>query len=135
MQWLYGFLGGALIGLASALLLLTHGRIAGISSIVGGLVHRTEPDRAWRYAFTGGLIGTGIVAAQVTPSAIGAPTRSMLVLAIAGVIVGYGTQLGRGCTSGHGVCGISRLSTRSLVAVGTFMTTGAITAIIAGRLS
>jgi len=133
--WLLALLGGALIGSGSALLLLTHGQIAGISGIAGGLIQRAVPDRAWRLAFVGGLVAAGVVASIVAPAAIGASVRPLAAVVVAGLLVGFGTRLGNGCTSGHGVCGLSRWSARSLVAVVTFMITGAITAIIAGRLS
>jgi len=133
--WLLASLGGLMIGAASALLLLTHGRIAGISGITGTLVQAPEPDRAWRLAFLGGLGAAGIIAAIVAPATIGAPVRSPLMVIVAGLLVGFGTRLGSGCTSGHGVCGLSRWSERSVVAVATFMTTGAITAMIAGLVS
>ena len=132
--WFSPLLGGALIGLASTLLLLGHGRIAGISGITGGLLQRATTDRAWRFAFVGGLAAAGVVSALVAPAAIGPPVRSIGAVVVAGLLVGVGTRLGSGCTSGHGVCGLSRWSRRSLIAVATFMTTGAITAIIAGRL-
>jgi uncharacterized protein len=134
-KWILALFGGALIGSGSALLLVTHGRIAGISGIAGGLVQRAASDRAWRLAFLAGLVVAGAAAAAVLPAAIGAPVRPLAAIVVAGLLVGFGTQLGNGCTSGHGVCGLSRLSVRSLVAVATFMTTGAITAIVAGRLS
>lgn len=133
--WLASLLGGALIGVASALVLLAHGRIAGISGIAGGLLQRATPDRAWRLAFLGGLVAAGAVAAIAAPGAIGPPVRALGAVLVAGLLVGFGTRLGGGCTSGHGVCGLSRGSGRSVVAVATFMTTGAITAIIAARLS
>jgi uncharacterized protein len=133
--WLWALFGGALIGVASALLLLTHGRIAGISGITGRLVLGAASDRAWRLAFLAGLIAAGAVTAVVVPHAIGAPVRSPLTIIVAGVLVGYGTQLGNGCTSGHGVCGLARFSSRALVAVVTFVTTGAITAMFMGRVS
>jgi len=133
--WLFAAIGGLMIGAASALLLLTHGRIAGISGIAGTLVQPPEDDRAWRFAFLGGLVLAGVVAAAVAPAAIGTPARSPLMVAAAGLLVGFGTRLGGGCTSGHGVCGLSRSSARSLVAVATFMTTGVITAMIVGRVS
>jgi len=133
--WLFAAMGGLMIGAASALLLLTHGRIAGISGIAGTLVQPPEDDRAWRFAFLGGLVLAGVVAAAVAPAAIGTPARSPLMVAAAGLLVGFGTRLGGGCTSGHGVCGLSRSSARSLVAVATFMTTGVITAMIVGRVS
>lgn len=130
--WFLALLGGALIGAASALLLLTHGRIAGVSGIVGQIVRAQTRDRDWRFAFGGGLLATGLIARVFAPEAIGAPTRSLVVTALAGLIVGVGTSLGNGCTSGHGVCGLSRLSLRSAVAVGTFMLTGGLTVALVG---
>lgn len=131
-SWLYASIGGVMIGAASSLLLLTHGRIAGISGITGSLLQRSTRDRAWRLAFLGGLVAAGLVASVIAPSAIGASVRSLPIVIVAGLIVGFGTRLGSGCTSGHGVCGMSRLSMRSLIAVATFMTTGALTVMIAG---
>jgi uncharacterized membrane protein YedE/YeeE len=133
-SWFMAAIGGVLIGIASAALLLANGRIAGISGIVGGSLQRV-PDRMWRVAFVAGLVVAGLAVAVVYPSAIGSPTSSPFALVIAGLLVGAGTRLGSGCTSGHGVCGLARLSPRSLVAVATFMTTGVITAMIAGRLA
>ncbi len=125
-----------MIGAAGALLLLTHGRIAGISGIVGSLLPPARVrDRSWRFAFLGGLLVAGMLAAVVAPTAIGASVRSLPVVIAAGLLVGIGTRLGSGCTSGHGVCGLSRLSVRSAIAVATFMTTGAITASLAGAVS
>lgn len=134
-SWILGLAGGAMIGLASALLLLTHGRIAGVSGIVGGAVHTDRAERTWRLAFLAGLVSAGAVASLIAPNAIGAPVRAPLSVIVAGLLVGFGTQLGSGCTSGHGICGISRLSPRSLVAVATFMLTGAITAMTVGRVA
>ena len=124
-----------MIGFASLLLLVGHGRIAGISGITSGLLQRATTDRAWRLAFVGGLACAGVVAALAAPAAIGPPVRSIGAVVTAGWLVGFGTRLGSGCTSGHGVCGLSRWSRRSLVAVTTFMVTGAITAMVAGRLA
>ena len=126
--------GGALIGLGSAMLLLVHGRIAGVSGILGRAAD-ADGGRAYRLGFLAGLVVTGAILAGVVPAAFGAGVRGLPVLAIAGVLVGIGTTLGNGCTSGHGVCGISRLSPRSLVAVATFMVTAAITVAIAGARS
>jgi uncharacterized membrane protein YedE/YeeE len=134
-SWLHALLGGAMIGIASAALLLTHGRIAGISGVTGSLLQPTTRDRGWRYAFLGGLAMSGLLASVIAPSAIGASVRPLPIVIIAGVIVGFGTRLGSGCTSGHGICGISRLSARSMVAVVTFIATGAITALLAGGAS
>ena len=116
--------GGALIGLAAAMLVLLNGRIAGISGIVGGLLRPVRGDIGWRVAFVAGLISAplllSLIAAQPLPR-IDAGT-GMLVLA--GLLVGVGTRYGAGCTSGHGVCGLSRLSLRSLVATLAFMGAG-----------
>ncbi len=121
-------LGGALIGLSASLLLLSHGRIAGISGIVGGLLETRSSDRDWRLAFVLGLLAGGIALLFAFPTAltVGVERGSVAVVA-AGLLVGFGARLGSGCTSGHGVCGISRFSRRSLVATGTFMATGAAT--------
>jgi uncharacterized membrane protein YedE/YeeE len=119
-------IGGGIIGIAATLLLVGSGRIAGISGILGGLLVPTRGDRMWRALFMLGLLAAGVVAALVTPDSIGASPRSLPVLALAGVLVGVGTRLGNGCTSGHGVCGISRLSPRSLVATVTFIAAGMI---------
>jgi uncharacterized membrane protein YedE/YeeE len=130
--WLLGLVGGALIGVASALLLLVQGRIAGVSGVLGSLLQRATPDRAWRIAFLSGLVMAGLIAAVIAPGAVGSSARSLPAVLVAGLLVGFGTRLGSGCTSGHGVCGLSRLSGRSLVAVATFMLTGGLTAWIAG---
>jgi len=117
--------GGALIGLAASLFLLTHGRVAGISGLLGGLLRRTTDGRGVRLGFVGGLLAGGLLLRVVYPSVFASTwSASLPVALVAGVIVGLGTQLGNGCTSGHGVCGVSRLSFRSLVATGTFMATG-----------
>ncbi len=127
----HGLTGGALIGLASAMLLLVHGRIAGISGILGHAVD-ADQGRTFRLGFLAGLVVTGAILAALQPSAFGAGVHSLPVLAIAGVLVGIGTTLGNGCTSGHGVCGISRRSPRSFIAVVTFMVTAVLTVAIVG---
>lgn len=129
--------GGALIGLSASLLLLTHGKIAGVSGLFGGLLQPKTEDRALRLAFLLGLVVMGLAARFVAPSAIGAlpASRSLAVVAIAGLIVGFGTRLGNGCTSGHGVCGISRLSPRSILATITFIATGALAVALFGGAS
>jgi uncharacterized membrane protein YedE/YeeE len=119
--------GGILIGLAAALLLLFNGRIAGISGIAGGLL--TRPPRIevyWRVLFIVGLVAGGAVMSLLAPGLFAFTLdRSTAALIAAGLLVGFGTRLGSGCTSGHGVCGISRLSPRSIVATLTFMAAGA----------
>ncbi len=127
VTWMFSLLGGVLIGGASSLLLLTHGRIAGISGIIASALSADRSGRAWRHAFLGGLALTGLVASVSAPRAVGSPAASLPVIAMAGLLVGYGTSTGGGCTSGHGVCGLARLSSRSFVAVATFMSTGALT--------
>lgn len=120
--------GGVLIGLASALLLLFNGRIAGISGIVDGVVHPSRGDVGWRAAFVVGLIAAGLALPLLWPAALPDELpRSVVIMAVAGLVVGFGTRMGSGCTSGHGVCGLSRFSPRSLAAVLTFMGTGIVT--------
>lgn len=123
-------IGGALIGLSAALMLLWHGRIAGISGIFSGLLRRSDVgELGWRAAFVLGLLAGGLLLSLVHPSGFSVDVqRSPVAILAAGVIVGFGTRLGSGCTSGHGVCGISRWSPRSLAATGTFMAAGAVTA-------
>lgn len=130
---LSGLLGGALIGLAAALLMLLTGRIAGISGIFGGLLTPTANDRGWRLAFVAGLIAAPLIAALATGMRLPSPAMpaSLIVIVIAGLLVGVGTRMGNGCTSGHGVCGIARLSPRSLIATATFMATAIATVAIA----
>ncbi|MBV1703061.1 MAG: YeeE/YedE family protein [Hyphomicrobiales bacterium] len=131
--WMYSIMpaiiGGVLIGAASVLLMALSGRIAGISGIAGGLMRpANRVDGAWRFMFVSGLIiGPILVQKIVGLKVYGAPTMSTPVLALAGLFVGVGTALSAGCTSGHGVCGIARLSKRSIAAVITFMTMGALT--------
>ena len=116
--------GGVVIGLAAALLLLVNGRVAGISGIVGGLLRPRPGELAWRLAFMAGLLMAPLVyamAAQRPPITIDA---GYPLLIVAGLLVGIGTRYAGGCTSGHGVCGLSRLSPRSLVATLSFMAAG-----------
>ena len=122
-----GLIGGALIGLAAVLLLALNGRIAGISGILGGLITSTgRGDRFWRCAFIFGLLaGAGLYAlTSGLPLQLQARGPTLLV---AGLLVGVGTQLGSGCTSGHGVCGLARRSPRSLQATMVFMVAAALT--------
>ena len=127
-------MGGMLIGISSALMLMLHGRIAGISGIVGNLLGGGRRD-AWRLAFVLGMLAGGLVIFAFAPArfGMGLPT-GLPTLAIAGALVGLGTRLGSGCTSGHGVCGISRLSTRSFVATGVFMFVAGVTVFVTHHL-
>ncbi len=122
------FLGGVLIGLSASFLLLCNGKIAGISGIIGGVLRPAKGDTLWRVFFVAGLLMGGFVLRLVSPHvfdiAIG---RSGGTMMLAGLLVGFGARLGNGCTSGHGICGISRFSPRSLVATLTFIAAGAIT--------
>lgn len=121
-------IGGVLIGVSATLLLLFNGRIAGVSGILGGLIITTPGDRLWRALFLAGLIISGLVYQFIAPGVFSARPDYPLVLLIPGAfIVGFGTRMGGGCTSGHGVCGIGRLSRRSIVATVLFITTGVIT--------
>jgi uncharacterized membrane protein YedE/YeeE len=126
--------GGLLVGLAAALLVLACGRIAGISGVLGGLLGPRRGDVAWRIAFAAGLLGAPGVFALVAPLPAPGIDASPGVLALAGVLVGLGTRYGAGCTSGHGVCGLSRLSPRSLAATVTFMASGVMTVWVARHL-
>jgi uncharacterized membrane protein YedE/YeeE len=121
-------IGGGLIGLAASLMMLLNGRIAGVSGILGGLLAPASSDKAWRLAFLAGLIVAPLIAGALgRPLAPAVMPASWLVVAAAGLLVGFGSRMGGGCTSGHGVCGIARLSTRSIVATLVFMATAALT--------
>ncbi len=126
-------MGGGLIGLAAALMLALNGRVLGVSGIAAGMVAAGTPlsDRVFRGLFLVGVVLGGLAVGALFPKAMpGAITSNHLVLGVAGLVVGFGTRLGGGCTSGHGVCGLARLSTRSLVATGTFMATAMLTVYI-----
>ena len=132
---LWATAGGAIIGLAASWLLLAKGRVAGISGIIGGLLGQIDAQTSWRLSFLVGLLVGGAALVIALPETIVAPAgRAQWVVALAGVLVGYGTQLGSGCTSGHGVCGLTRFSPRSLVATLTFMATGFATATLIGLI-
>jgi uncharacterized membrane protein YedE/YeeE len=123
----YPLIGGGLIGLAASLFLLTHGKVAGISGILGGLLVGTNEDKPWRFFFLLGLIISGMVYAFFDATAFSNTVqKGPVITIIAGLLVGFGTQLGNGCTSGHGICGIARGSLRSIMATITFMITGMI---------
>jgi uncharacterized membrane protein YedE/YeeE len=130
MSWAAGLAGGALIGLGAAMLLWSIGRIAGISGIASGALEGAAGDRAWRIAFLAGMMIAGAVALQIVPAPPRMQTGSTPLLVAAGFLVGFGTRLGNGCTSGHGVCGLGRLSRRSLAAVAVFMVAAMATTLV-----
>ena len=128
-------IGGLLIGLSAALLWVAKGRIAGISGILGGLGARRPGDIAWRVTFLVGLMAAPLLygaAGGALPGPVSAASPVLLV--VAGLLVGFGTRLGSGCTSGHGVCGLARLSPRSLAATGLFMASAAATVFVTRHL-
>jgi uncharacterized membrane protein YedE/YeeE len=126
--------GGALIGLAAALFVLANGRIAGVSGVLGGLLAPRRGDATWRLAFVLGLVGAPLVYALVTALPLPRIDAGTGALVAAGLLVGVGTRGGSGCTSGHGVCGLSRLSPRSLVATLLFMGAGFATVFVLRHL-
>jgi uncharacterized membrane protein YedE/YeeE len=128
MPVLQPLLGGAVIGMSAIALLALHGRIAGVSGIVGGIVSPRRGDVAWRACFVAGLVVGGLALRAFFANPFGGLRSTPYgEVAFAGLLVGFGASLGSGCTSGHGVCGIGRLSPRSLVATMTFMLAGALT--------
>ena len=127
-------IGGLLIGLAAAMFALLNGRIAGISGVLGGLFKPMRGDVAWRVAFIGGLIVAPLAYAIFSSLPTVQIDASYGALIAAGLLVGVGTRYGSGCTSGHGVCGLSRLSPRSLVATATFMSAGFVTVFVLRHL-
>jgi uncharacterized membrane protein YedE/YeeE len=126
--------GGALIGLAAALFVLFNGRIAGISGILGGMLQWPKGDIGWRIAFLSGLVAAPVVYGLAAPLPAVQVDASTATLIVAGLLVGISTRYGSGCTSGHGVCGISRLSPRSMVATAAFMAAGFVTVFIVRHL-
>ena len=126
--------GGVIIGCAATLLAVANGRLAGISGILGGLLQGSPADAGWRIAFIVGLIGAPLLYAFVTALPATVIDASYPMLVVAGLLVGFGTRYGSGCTSGHGVCGLSRLSPRSLVATIAFMAAGFATVFVARHL-
>lgn len=129
--WLIALAGGVLIGLSATLLLWLNGRVAGVSGILGGVLAPRAGDVSWRVAFLAGLVAAAGLYMTLVP---GAPLPrtdfSRTGLIVAGLLVGFGTRMGNGCTSGHGVCGLGRLSLRSLAAVLTFMATAIATTFV-----
>ncbi|QHO71520.1 YeeE/YedE family protein [Bradyrhizobium sp. CCBAU 051011] len=124
-------IGGALIGLSAVLLMLSTGRIAGISGIFSGLLNLRGEDKGWRIAFVAGLILAPVIAGLIgygmSPPKL---PSNWIVIVVAGLLVGFGTRLGGGCTSGHGICGVARLSPRSVAATAIFMVMAIVTVAI-----
>lgn len=126
--------GGILLGIASALFVLLNGRILGISGIVGGLLQRRSGDSGWRISFILGLLVAPAAWSLLAPPAAARVDAGWLAVVAAGLLVGIGTRYGAGCTSGHGVCGLSRLSPRSLIATLAFMAAGFATVFVVRHL-
>ena len=126
--------GGLLIGVAAAMFLLLNGRIMGISGILGGWLRPVAGDIGWRVAFILGLLAAPLAYGLAAPLPAVQVDATLTTLGIAGLLVGVGTRYGSGCTSGHGVCGLSRLSLRSLVATASFMLAGFVTVFIVRHL-
>ena len=127
-------LGGVAIGIAAALMVLLNGRIAGASGLIGGLLRPVRGDIAWRVAFIAGLFAAPTVYQLVKQFPVPTMEATHAVVALAGLLVGVGTRYGSGCTSGHGVCGLARLSPRSLVATLAFMIAGFATVFVVRHL-
>jgi uncharacterized protein len=127
--------GGILIGVAAAMLVLLNGRVAGISGIVGALLAPRAGDIGWRFAFIAGLLIAPALMALLGTSVMPRIDAGFGTLVVAGLVVGVGTSYGSGCTSGHGVCGLSRLSPRSLVATAAFMLAGMATVFVARHIA
>lgn len=134
--WLLPLAGGVIIGLAATLLLWLNGRVAGVSGIFNGVLFPRWGDIAWRIAFLAGIVvAAGLYMALVPGAPMPRTDFSRAGLVIAGLLVGFGTRMGNGCTSGHGVCGIGRLSLRSIVAVLTFMAMAIATNLVVRHLA
>lgn len=122
---LHPLLGGGLIGIAVTLMLLFNGRVTGISGIIASSLSRPNKEGLWRWMFLAGMILGGILIHSIHPEYfVNLSGRGLTLVAAAGLLVGYGTVMGSGCTSGHGICGMSRLSVRSVIATVTFMAFG-----------
>lgn len=135
-SWTRAAIGGGMIGLAAALMILFNGRIAGVSGVLGGLIlDRKIGETPWRAMFLGGLMLGALLVMVVRPEIADAGLKTGWAgMIAAGLIVGFGTRMGSGCTSGHGVCGIGRLSQRSIVATCTFMAAGFVTVFVMRHL-
>src|SRR5712691_3755074 len=132
---LASLIGGMLIGLSASMLLLCDGKIAGVSGIVADMLSPAKHDTLWRIVTVAGLLTGGFLLGLFSPQTFAINlARSWSALVLAGLLVGFGTRLGNGCTSGHGVCGVSRLSTRSIVATATFIFTGAVVVFVVNHM-
>ncbi len=135
-SWIDAIFGGVIIGLAAGLLLMTYGRVLGISGISGRIIEFKRGETAWRVMFICGVMAGGFLSFKIWPdhfATLKGGSLNLIRVSIAGVIVGFGTRMGGGCTSGHGVCGIGRLSPRSIIATMIFIISGAITVAVIGR--
>ena len=134
-DWINALMGGALIGLSVSLMLLFNGRVTGISGIVNGILTPAKGDTLWRVLFVVGLVFGGFVMRGLNPNVFeGKLDNPVWATVVAGLLVGFGTIMGSGCTSGHGVCGISRMSPRSLVATISFIGAGVLAVVIFRKL-
>ncbi len=134
-DWINALLGGVIIGGAVSLMLLLNGRVTGISGIINGTLTPVKGDNAWRFLFVVGLVLGGFVLRFIDPEVFsGQLSTGLGTTIVAGLLVGFGTVMGSGCTSGHGVCGISRLSPRSLVATLAFIAAGMLSVVIFKKL-
>ncbi len=133
-NWITGLIGGILIGISATILLVCNGRIAGISGMINGALKFSSAEN-WRWYFLGGMLIGGLIYEYILPlPATPKYPLNLPVMIIGGLLVGFGTRMGNGCTSGHGVCGLGRLSMRSLIAVISFMASGIITVFITHHL-
>ncbi len=126
-------IGGAIIGLASVFMMIMFGKVAGISGTIGSIFKLPKNDTAWRFAFLSGIISSGFIFSNFIDKTLlinDLELKSYIIIILAGLLVGFGTRLGSGCTSGHGICGISRLSKRSIVATCIFLLAGILTVFI-----
>lgn len=127
-EWIYALIGGALIGIAVSIMLLFNGRVTGVSGIVNGILQLNKNEWPWRVCFVLGLLVGGLFMAWFDPGVFASVYEAeWFMTVLAGVLVGFGTVMGGGCTSGHGVCGISRLSLRSIIATILFIAAGIVT--------
>lgn len=134
-EFITPFYGGVLIGAAALLMLLANGRILGVSGIVGGILNSSTRNQSWRFYFVVGLLAGGVLESFGNPSVFAFTiSRSWVAIVVAGLLVGYGARLGNGCTSGHGICGVSRLSRRSTLATILFIATGAAVVFVINHL-